>query len=218
MIADEINPPEDSAWIWCDNPNNDTDTAVDQDTGGFLRAGREALYQYLDLKSELAFELDQNKEGRSLSKLLAQPQGELGKRLKALGRQYGVRTGKWMIFCTPDRVDKVWKRVCEGVVDDLLGPSAKVSRRQPKDEAGAQKSNQREEHVICIYTKDFENEEDVRRVLFGLRDLGLVSRGDAKGIWYKADAWTLLDIKRNNEYGLKASLYGSVAMLGATKK
>jgi len=45
-----------------------------------------------------------------------------------------------------------------------------------------------------------------------LVDMDLVSE-DGRGIYYKCDAYTLLEINSGNEYGLAASLYSSKEML-----
>jgi hypothetical protein len=55
--------------------------------------------------------------------------------------------------------------------------------------------------------------DDVRRVLQGLVDLDLVGPDNPRGIYYKCDAYTYLDINSGNEYGLPASLYSSRELL-----
>jgi hypothetical protein len=47
--------------------------------------------------------------------------------------------------------------------------------------------------------------------------MGLLSAG--RTIYYKSDAYTYLDLRRENaaEYGLQASLYNSRSMLAASK-
>ena len=39
--------------------------------------------------------------------------------------------------------------------------------------------------------------------------MDLVPQDKKKQLWYKCDAFTYLDIMRGNDYGLRASLYGS---------
>ena len=53
-----------------------------------------------------------------------------------------------------------------------------------------------------------------------LCDLGLCSRNGAmaeggRAIYYKADAWTYLEIGSGNEWGLKASMFSSREVLAA---
>jgi hypothetical protein len=72
-----------------------------------------------------------------------------------------------------------------------------------------------DDRVICIYTDDFRDTEDILRVLSELVATGMVKPG--KPIYYKADAFTLLNIKSANAgyYGLQASLYSSHDMLAS---
>ena len=71
--------------------------------------------------------------------------------------------------------------------------------------------------VVCVYTKDFRDEEDVLRVLRELEDLDLIREG--RSIYYKSDAFTYLDLYSAiaNKYGLQASLYTSQKMLAAAR-
>jgi hypothetical protein len=66
-----------------------------------------------------------------------------------------------------------------------------------------------------VYTKDFQDADDVRRVLDELVTMDIVNAG--KVIYYKPDAYTYLDLKRDNaaQYGLQASLYNSRSMMAA---
>lgn len=71
--------------------------------------------------------------------------------------------------------------------------------------------------IVCVYTKDFRDEDDVLRVLRELEDLDLVREG--RSIYYKSDAFTYLDLysATANKYGLQASLYTSQKMLAAAR-
>ena len=72
-------------------------------------------------------------------------------------------------------------------------------------------------HIVCIYTKDFRDEDDVLRVLQELEVLGLIREG--RSIYYKSDAFTHLDLysATANKYGLQASLYTSQKLLAAAR-
>jgi hypothetical protein len=105
-----------------------------------------------------------------------------------------------MLFPKPSELaDTWWMTVAEGTINNRLGSAAKVATSG--------------EPVICIYTKDFRDVDDVRRVLGELAAMGLVSPGRA--IAYKPDAYTYLDIYKENaeKYGLRASLYTSFKLL-----
>lgn len=112
-----------------------------------------------------------------------------------------------MLFPALQDVTRVWRLVVEAVINNRLGPTAKVA---PDD-------GRPNERLICVYTKDFRNTNDVLRVLQELDNMGLVSPG--RGIYYKSDPYTLLDIYGKNaaEYGLQASLYSSQKMLAEAK-
>ena len=69
-----------------------------------------------------------------------------------------------------------------------------------------------ESRLICVYTHDFGDVEDVKRVVSKLVDIGLVGKGP-RSVYYKSDAFTHLEINSKNEYGLKASMYSSREVL-----
>ncbi|KAI1945570.1 hypothetical protein LOZ12_002359 [Ophidiomyces ophidiicola] len=123
-------------------------------------------------------------------------------------RDNNITTGKWMLFRSVDKVDDAWKAVASATAQGLLGIEAKVST----DPEGSSPQSR----LICIYTKDFREKEDIRRVLLKLVDLGLVStgRGPAtKPIYYKCDAYTHLDIMGGNKWGIKPGMYSSTDAL-----
>ena len=109
-----------------------------------------------------------------------------------------------MLFPRESEVNEVWRVVCEGVDAGRLGVGAKVST------SGLQGDPTR---LVCVYTRDFTDVADVRRVLEGLVVLGLVKADMPRGITYKCDAYTHLGIYENNGYGIQASMYGSSEML-----
>lgn len=81
---------------------------------------------------------------------------------------------KWMLFIPPNEVNEVWAVVARATALGDLGTAAKVA---PNDGDAAQ--------LICIYTEDFTDLEDIERVLRKLKDLGLFNpRG--RPIYYKA--------------------------------
>lgn len=87
-----------------------------------------------------------------------------------------VRAGKWMLFCTVHTVNDIWSVVAKATVSNELGIAAKVATRSELDP--------RIERLICVYTADFQDRDDVERVALKLKQLGLVSsRG--KPLYYK---------------------------------
>ena len=67
--------------------------------------------------------------------------------------------------------------VVRAIAAGYLGPVAKVGT-----DDGSQGKNGR---LICVYTKDFADLEDVKRVLYKLVDLGLVKKDASHSIYYK---------------------------------
>ena len=90
--------------------------------------------------------------------------------------------GKWLIFVPVAQIDEVWAKIKDATEKGLLGGSAKVATAMPNPNA----TNPNK--VICVYTYDWTDEGDVRRVREVLRTLGIVAK-----IPYKADNDTLTD-------------------------
>jgi len=89
--------------------------------------------------------------------------------------------GKWMLFVPVEQVDAVWQRVSAAIRADKLGPLSKVATAWPNPNA-----RDPSRRAIMIYSGDWNDEDDVRRVLCGLRDLGFEGK-----LSYKTDATTL---------------------------
>jgi len=92
-----------------------------------------------------------------------------------------LKTGKWLIFVDRKNVDKVWEKIRLATEKGALGIEAKVSSK-----IAAQLSSESGSHVICVYTYDWTDERDVRRVREELRKLGITNK-----IPYKADVDTI---------------------------
>lgn len=90
------------------------------------------------------------------------------------------RSGKWLIFVDPEDVDEVWAKIKRAVEEGRLGDSAKVSTGKPNPHATSR------QRVICVYTYDWTDEKDVKRIREELRKLGITSK-----IPYKADQDTI---------------------------
>jgi len=73
------------------------------------------------------------------------------------------RGGKWLIFNHPDQHNEAWAIVRDATEEGTLGVQAKAAT--PKGNALAKGS---EMLLICVYTGDFEDRNDVKRVLIRL--------------------------------------------------
>ena len=91
------------------------------------------------------------------------------------------RSGKWLLFVPRDQVDEAWEKVRRALERGRLGGSAKVSTARPNPNAADS-----ENHVICVYTYDSDDVDDVMRIRDELRKLGFVNK-----IPYKTDEATV---------------------------
>lgn len=85
--------------------------------------------------------------------------------------------GKWLIFVPLERIDKIWSKIKLAIESGKLGEMSKVATA--KDNANATNSSTK---VICVYTYDWTDEQDVMRIRQELRQLGITRK-----IPYKAD-------------------------------
>jgi hypothetical protein len=101
-----------------------------------------------------------------------------------------------------DGVDAAWAQVAAATARGELGIGAKVSTLL--NNLMSPHSEGTNLHVICIYTADCRDADDVNRVLVALRGLGFTQR-----LSYKEDGATFSKV-----YGSGAALY--VAQPGST--
>ncbi len=94
-----------------------------------------------------------------------------------------LKTGKWLIFVNKENVDKIWNKIKLATEEGSLGIEAKVSAAKPKS---TNIGYEKDKHVICVYTYDWTDEKDVKRVREELRKLGITSK-----IPYKTDEDTI---------------------------
>lgn len=93
-------------------------------------------------------------------------------------------SGKWCIFCAPHAVDEAWRVVSRLVTAGQL-LAAKVSTAQAVAFGGYGR------HVICVYTRDWQDQEEVQSARDVLRAAGFRER-----LQYKRDADTAAGIER----------------------
>lgn len=102
--------------------------------------------------------------------------------------------GKWLVFVYTADVDRYWTLISQAVEQGSLGPSAKVATAKPNPNATNPRAR-----LICVYTADWHDRDDVRRVLRALRDIGVSWR-----LSYKTD-----DATTDGSYGSGSSIYVS---------
>ena len=90
------------------------------------------------------------------------------------------RSGKWLIFVNRNEVDTVWATIKHATEEGKLGGSAKVATAKLSPQA-----TDPDTKVICVYTYDWRDAADVRRIRAELQVLGITQK-----IPYKTDADT----------------------------
>ncbi len=79
-----------------------------------------------------------------------------------------IHVGKWLIYISCRHVDYCWSRVRDATEEGTLGISAKISTDWGKahDLVGmiSEGLGGWRDHVVCIYTADWRNREDIARV------------------------------------------------------
>ena len=110
-------------------------------------------------------------------------------------KEHKYGSGKWMIFAPATDVNEMWERIVEALWDGKLGHSAKVS--------GAL-TDASQSHVICVYVDPFWETAEMERVLAGLRACGVED-----AIKFKPDGVSLLNIYKDNEFGIPPSFFSA---------
>lgn len=141
--------------------------------GTFMEGGTARLHLLRDFIEK------SNASGRAktaIGREIDRARGEAVRDILALAHMSHVRCGKWMLFPEPADVTEVWRAVARATADGELGIAAKVA---PRAKEGPDKAR-----LICIYTKDFIDKDDLLRVLIRMKDLGLVKPA-GRPIYYK---------------------------------
>src|SRR3989339_1469745 len=91
--------------------------------------------------------------------------------------EHTARGGKWLVFVGNHNVDRAWLKIRKAVEEGKLGGTAKVATARVNLDFPGSKTK-----VICVYTYDWRDERDVKRVREELRKLGITRK-----IAYKSD-------------------------------
>ena len=90
------------------------------------------------------------------------------------------RGGKWLVFVPVETHDDVWQTVKLATECGQLGGIAKAATARPN-----KNRNSNDEKVICVYTYDADDSDDVSKIRERLRELGITQK-----ISYKTDQAT----------------------------
>jgi len=88
-----------------------------------------------------------------------------------------IHVGKWLIFVDKKEIDGVWRKIRNATENGVLGSNSKVSTMRPNPN-----STDSSKGVICVYTYDWQDEDDAMRIREELRKLGITEK-----IPYKSD-------------------------------
>ncbi|KAF1963437.1 DUF1917-domain-containing protein [Byssothecium circinans] len=197
-------------WIWVYNPyarsNGKTRSPVL--TAEYEVRGRQLLAESLQKRKDIQAKDPGKAKGKGTTTQQLNDEAKLlQQRITDLAVETNVLSGKWMLFPGLDDVSRIWRLIVDAVINNRLGSSAKVAPDNGEDG----------ERLICVYTKDFRDKEDILRVLQELVSMGVV--GSGRPIHYKSDSYTLIGVYRQtaDDYGLRASLHSSHKMLSEAK-
>src|SRR6266567_3685569 len=119
--------------------------------------------------------------------------------------------GKWLMFIPLGDIVETWNVVCEAMHNKLLGDAAKIrTLKEFAEELDARKGHR----VVCIYTYNSKDTEDILRVLAALRSVGMQYEA-----WYKEDVATKRGAYSSPGHGvtLYHARYGRIELLESRK-
>lgn len=194
-------------WLWVRSPQiswSRKKHLEKEDVTAFEEAGQSLLLEFR--KRRLKMEGDNpDKSAATITRYMNPYRDQLEESLLQAAVKTHTTCGKWMLFPSSSDLPRYWRIVAEATSEAKLGPCSKVATHDPFDTKDAT--------LICVYTYDFSDLDDVRRVLDELLELGLCTK-DSKSIFYKCDAYTYLNITSDNSYKLRASLFSSKEIFG----
>ena len=165
-------------WIRIANPHS-PERPTSEDWRGFSEAANKCLETYNQARAKVEASMPGKAKG-TITRKVAPLRRQLELDIFDTAKKTGCITGKWLLFVGVADVDYTWGRVARGTAENKLGVAAKVAVNAGEDGNGR-------ERLICVYTKDFGDRADIKRVLMKLKELGLLRRADdgEKLIYYK---------------------------------
>lgn len=193
-------------WLWVSPPlYHPSWTAADEeaDLDTFRSAATTLLADFREHRS-LVESQNAGKPAATITRKMNPHREDLKHSLLSAAQEFHITSGKWMLFPSLSDLPRIWRLVAEHTAAGKLGPVSKVATYEPE--------NEKKGTLICVYTYDFNDYSDVRRVLLEL--LGLEVFGcEGRQVYYKCDAYTYLGIGSQNEFKLSASVYASAEVL-----
>ncbi len=165
---------EDEPWVWANNFEPPSQfrkrTKPDQETIALGRAILDFSAKVSEDRSSIVLPLE---DGSFDVPLTVEAIDKLAVRTAILG-------GKWLVYRARDEIDSAWLTIARATFNRTLGRGAKVSTAE-EDEAKI--------HVICIYTRNYLDLDDLKKIRGLLKDMGFT-----ESLCYKPDIYTYLNI------------------------
>lgn len=172
-------------WIWIANPYSAV-RPTGQDIAGLMAEGEAILSNFEGQRDQIEASMA-NKAKATITRKVNAIREKTRIALLDLARKKGCTIGKWMLFPMEDDVNRVWGLVAKATCDGTLGVDAKVATDQGKGPTVPR--------LICVYTRDFGDKKDLKRVLTKLGELGLLGEkgqwGQDRLLYYKPGKWTM---------------------------
>ena len=172
-------------WIRIANPHS-PERPTSEDWKGFTEAANKYLETYNEARAKVEATMPGKAKG-TITRKVAPLRKQLEVDILETAKKMGCTTGKWLLFVGTADVDYTWGRVARGTAENDLGVAAKVAVNAGEggDERG---------RLICVYTKDFRDKVDIKRVLQKLKELGLLRRADngERVIYYKCGKFRIV--------------------------
>ncbi|KKA28005.1 hypothetical protein TD95_004846 [Thielaviopsis punctulata] len=170
--------------------------------GALFKTAHDGALERLNILHRFLMGLEKVRKPQSFKTLEANAEKATAiKNIMHLSHTCRMHSGKWMLVIDRKLIDQVWKSIVQATLNNTLGVAAKVQPANNPD-----KGPPRKEHLISVYTRDYTDTGDVKRVLLRLKELNLLT---ARPIYYKPDIFTYVGIAYNNKYDIRASLYSS---------
>ncbi len=168
-------------WIYIANPYSDK-RPLQEDLTAFTAAGSKILSSFSGQKAAIETQMAGRPKG-IITRKITPERKTVEEALLAAAAEKGCTSGKWMLFPMPETVNRTWELVATATAQNELGTAAKVAADEGRGD--------RVPRLICVYTRDFADKADVKRVLAKLVEMELVQRParDPKGersVYYKA--------------------------------
>ena len=112
-------------------------------------------------------------------------------------------SGKWLLFCPPKDVDRIWALIALATYENKLGMSAKVTPAKNRTTG----SVRRDDILISVHVTNFDDTKKVQHCLSHLLELKEQNKEVTMRVTaFKPNIFSLLGLLSNNVYNLPVSM------------